>query len=112
MGAMEFNSRSAPFYGHAGLTDRAYATGHAYGQMHAPYYKLPMRFNVSRLQEEIVWLRDTHGWTLRPDVKNYFVLLVNHKGEEANQVTLGPFRPVETRLAHRRLTNRRTCAHC
>eukprot|EP00511_Aplanochytrium_stocchinoi_P009972 CAMPEP_0204864368 /NCGR_PEP_ID=MMETSP1348-20121228/4016_1 /ASSEMBLY_ACC=CAM_ASM_000700 /TAXON_ID=215587 /ORGANISM="Aplanochytrium stocchinoi, Strain GSBS06" /LENGTH=477 /DNA_ID=CAMNT_0052014987 /DNA_START=81 /DNA_END=1514 /DNA_ORIENTATION=- len=75
--------------------------GPAFGLTGAYTYfiRLPIRFDVKRLQGELKVLEMDTGWGYRSDVNNYYILLVNRNGVIDDETTMGPFVPVESRLA-------------
>jgi len=62
------------------------------------FIRLPLRFDIKRLQSELHLLEKDIGWGFREDVNNHFLLLVNRNGVVDDEDTLGPFVPVEGRL--------------
>ena len=61
--------------------------------------RLPFDFDVKGLQEDVVNLVANHGgWVARPDVNNWFVLLVTKDGRPEDQSNFGPFDEVNNRL--------------
>jgi len=77
----------------------AKASGYAYGltKREEAFIRLPLKFDVKKLQEEAHILEDAYGFTFRPDVNNYFILLVTRNGE-IEQSRIGPFIEVPDRL--------------
>ena len=62
------------------------------------FIELPLRFDVPQMLKETKALEKEFGWTFRPDVNNYFILLVTRLGDMRDQSNYGPFYPVANRL--------------
>lgn len=62
------------------------------------FIELPLRFDVKPLVKELHDLEAHTRWTHRPDVNNYFILLVTKHGIQTDQSNEGPFKPVKGRL--------------
>lgn len=61
--------------------------------------RLPYQFDAQKLLDEVnILASQVGGWTRRPDVNNYFVLLVTKQGIPTDQSNHGPFLPVPHRL--------------
>ena len=60
------------------------------------FIKLPLRFNATLLEEELIELEKQVSWTHREDVNNYFILLVTREGIVDDQSKYGPFKAVRT----------------
>ncbi|KAH9255719.1 hypothetical protein BASA81_006113 [Batrachochytrium salamandrivorans] len=77
-------------------------TGYAFGRFPkaVEIAQLPYQADsVQGLVQDVAALVSKFGWTLRPDVNNYFILLVTQHGVDTDQSNVGPFKPVAGRLS-------------
>ena len=86
------------------LVEQAKLDGYAYGTFPDDVDIVRLPFLIEgidlALQEVFQLAEVTQGWVSRPDVNNYFVLLVTQNGVYNDQSNVGPFLPVPNRLSN------------
>lgn len=70
------------------------------------FIKLPLKLNVTQLQEDLKDLNNRVKWTYREDVNNYFILLVTSEGKLEDESKVGPFRPIDNRISSMKYTEK------
>ena len=73
------------------VSDASQKLGLFKGDLLSNVYRLPISFDVARLQQEISEIVNRTSWSARQDIKNWYVPLVTHEGQETES-RAGPFR--------------------
>lgn len=80
------------------VSDASQKLGLFKGDLLSNVYRLPISFDVARLQQEISEIVNRTSWSARQDIKNWYVPLVTHEGQETES-RAGPFRHFGDNLA-------------